>query len=121
MAALEKLVGNELQSPVSIRGAVLLAQLYAQKGQPKQAVALLRKLHERAKQVDNIIELNATTVELGDSLYKDRKFGDALECYRAAFSREQIVQMQTARIAAMQRIVDANLNTAKTIRLNTGI
>ena len=113
MAALEKLVGNELRSPLSIRGATMLAQFYAQKEKPEKAIVLIRKLRERAQLVDNIIELNATTVELGDTLYKDRKFADALECYRAAFSREEIVRMQTARIAAVQRIIDANLNTAK--------
>ncbi len=70
--------------------------LYAQKGTSDKAITLIRKLRERAKLADNIIELNATTVELGDTLYKDHKFADALECYRAAFSREEIVRMQKA-------------------------
>lgn len=113
IAVLEKLGGGELRTPLAIRGATILAQLYAQKGSADKATGLIRKLRGQAKLVDNIVELNATTVEQGDALYKKANYADALECYRAAFSREEIIRMQTERITAMQRRIDANLTTAR--------
>ena len=112
IAALEKLVGSEMRTPLEVRGATMLAQLYSQKGNSDKSIALIRKLRSEAKLVDNIVELNATTVEQGDALFKQAKYGDALECYRAAFSREQIIQMQRDRIA-MQRRINANLASAR--------
>ncbi len=113
IAVLEKLGGSELRTPLAIRGATTLAQLYAQKGSAEKATGLIRKLRGQAKLVDNIVELNATTVEQGDALYKKANYADALECYRAAFSREEIIRMQTERITAMQRAIDANLAAAR--------
>ncbi|MDQ2918991.1 MAG: tetratricopeptide repeat protein, partial [Verrucomicrobiota bacterium] len=78
-----------------------------------KAVATLTKIHEQLRLVDNIVELNATTVDLGDQLFQKKLFADALECYRAASPRDQIVRMQTDRIAAMQREIEANLNAVR--------
>jgi TolA-binding protein len=110
---LEKLTGNELKSPISVRGAMLLAQLYSQRGKSDKVIALIKRLHERIALVENIVELNAMTVELGDQLYAKNFYADALECYRAAYPREQIVRLQNDRLAAMQRTVDDNLATAR--------
>ncbi len=109
ITTLEKLCGSELRSPLAVRGAMMLAQLYSQKGNSVKTIALIRKLHEKIALVDDIVELNAMTVELGDQLLAKRAFGDALECYRAAYPREQIVRLQTDRINAMQRRIDENL------------
>ncbi len=114
IADLEKLAAGDLKSPVSVRGLMLLAQLYSQKGKADKVIPLIHKLHERIGLVDNIVELNAMTVELGDQLYGKNFYSDALECYRAAYPREQIVRLQTERLAAMQRAIDENLNTMKT-------
>jgi len=113
IADLEKLGSTELKSAMAVRGMMMLAQLYSQKGQANKVIPLINKLHERIALVDNIIELNATTVELGDQLYGKNLYGDALECYRAAYPREYIVRLQNERLAAMQRTVDENLNIAK--------
>ncbi|MBV9009316.1 MAG: tetratricopeptide repeat protein [Verrucomicrobia bacterium] len=113
IAALEKLAGGDMRTPLAIRAATTLAQLYAQKGNSDKSIALIRKLRTQAKLVDNIVELNATTIEQGDALFKQAKYAAALECYRAAFSREQIIQMQKDRITAMQRNIDANLASAR--------
>lgn len=110
IAVLERLVGGELKS---VRGAMMLAQLYAQKGTADKAVETLSKLHEQIRLVDNIVELNGMTVELGDQLFAKKLYGDALECYRAAYPREQIVRMQNERITGMQQAIEANLNAAR--------
>src|SRR5438445_669176 len=79
----------------------------------KKTIALIKKLHERIGLVDNIVELNAMTVELGDQLYAQKLFADALECYRAAYPREQIVRLQNDRLSGMQRAIDENLAAAR--------
>ncbi|HJT81471.1 MAG TPA: tetratricopeptide repeat protein [Chthoniobacterales bacterium] len=113
IADLEKLAGGELKSPLSVRGVMMLAQLYSQKGKADKVIPLINKLHERIGLVDNIVELNAMTVELGDQLYSKNFYADALECYRAAYPREQIIRLQNERLTAMQRTIDENLNTMK--------
>lgn len=109
ISTLEKLAGGELRTPMSVRGAMLLAQLYSQKGQADKAIQTISKIHGRIGLADNVLDLNATAVELGDQFFAKKLYADALECYRAAYPREQILRMQNERIAAMQRRLDENL------------
>ncbi|HEX8678639.1 MAG TPA: tetratricopeptide repeat protein, partial [Chthoniobacterales bacterium] len=113
IATLEKLAGGDVKTSGAVRGIMMLAQLYAQKGQSDKAVQTLSKIHAEIRLVDNIVELNAMSVELGDQLYGKKLYGDALECYRAAYPRDQIIAMQTQRITAMQQAIEANLNAAR--------
>ncbi|HEY0369074.1 MAG TPA: tetratricopeptide repeat protein, partial [Chthoniobacterales bacterium] len=113
IAALEKLVGGEIKTAAAVRGAMMLAQLFAQKGDADKAVQTLAKLHDQTKLVDNIVELNSISVELGDQLFQKKLYADALECYRSAYSRDLIIRMQTARISAMQQTIEANLSAAR--------
>ncbi|HSH38977.1 MAG TPA: tetratricopeptide repeat protein [Chthoniobacterales bacterium] len=112
-AVLEKVGGGEIKSPQAMRGAMMLAQSYAQKGIADKAVQTITKLHRNIHLVDNIVELNALTVELGDQLYGKKFYADALECYRAAYRPEQIVRMQTERIAGMHQAMENNLAAAR--------
>ena len=113
IATMEKLTGGDLKTQLSVRGAMMLAQFYSQKGKSDKVVPLVRRLHEKIALVDDIVELNAMTVELGDEFFKKNVYRDALECYRAAYPREQIVKLQNDRLAAMQRRVDENLTAAR--------
>lgn len=113
IATLEKLAGGELKTPLATRGAMMLAQLYATKGQSAKVIALIKKLHDRIALVDDIVELNSMTVELGDDLFKKGSFADALECYKAAYPREQIVKLQTQRITGMQKRIEQNVQAAR--------
>jgi TolA-binding protein len=113
ISTLEKLSGGELKTPMSVRGAMMLAQLYSQKGNSDKTIAVTKKLHERIGLVDNIVELNSMTVDLGDQLYAKKLHADALKCYRAAYPREQIVRMQSDRLSGMQRAIDENLAAAR--------
>ncbi len=113
MATLEKLSGGEWRSQLSVRGAIMLAQLYSKKGQSAQTIALIKKLHEHIGMVDDIVEMNSTTVELGDELFATKSYGDALECYKAAYPREEIIKLQTDRIRNMQQKVEENLAAAR--------
>ncbi len=107
--ALEKLTSQEIRTSDAMRGATMLAQLYAQKGDGAKALQTLETIHQKIALADNIIELNALTVDLGDKFYNKQQFKEALACYRYAWPREQIVRLQNERIAGMQRRIEENL------------
>ena len=111
--ALEKLTGQEMKNADAMRGATMLAQLYAQKGDGVKALRTLETIHQKIALADNIIELNALTVELGDKFYNKQQFKEALACYRYAYPREQIVRLQNNRVAGMQRRIEENLANAR--------
>ncbi len=110
---LEKLASGDLKTASGARGLVMLAQLYADKGEAEKAVQAITRLREQRELVDNILELNATTVAIGDELFAKKLHAQALECYRAAYPRDQLVRMQNERLARMQRAVEANLAAAR--------
>ena len=72
-----------------MRGAMMLAQLYAQKGEADKSLRTLERIHQKIELVENIIELNALTVDLGDKFYEKQQLKEALACYRFAYPREQ--------------------------------
>jgi len=107
--ALEKLVGTEIRTNDTMRGATMLAQLYAQKGDGNKALQTLEAIQQKIALADNIIELNALTIDLGDKFYGKQQFKEALACYRYAYPRDQIIHLQNDRIASMQRRIEQNL------------
>ena len=106
---LEKLTGRKISTVDEMRGAIMLAQLYAQKGDGAKALGTLKTIHQKVALADNVVELNALTVDLGDKFYNKQQFKEALACYRHAWPREQVIQLQSERIAGMQRRIEDNL------------
>jgi TolA-binding protein len=111
--ALEKLTGKEITTSDAMRGATMLAQLYAQKGDGARALHMLELIHLNIALAENIIELNSLTVVLGDKFYNKQQFKEALACYRAAWAREEIIALQKQRIAGMERKISQNLTAAR--------
>lgn len=114
IAVLEKLLGSEIHDADQMRGASLLAQLSAQKGDGAKALRVLQMIHQKIALADNIVELNALAVQLGDKFFGKEQFAAALACYRYAFPREQLVRLQNQRITAMQQRIEQNLETVRT-------
>ncbi len=111
--ALEKLTGKEITTSDAMRGATMLAQLYAQKGDGVKALQMLELIHRNIALAENIIELNSLTVDLGDKFYNKQQFKEALACYRAAWPREEIISLQNERIAGMEHKIEENLAAAR--------
>ena len=109
VSSLEQLTKGDIRSAMAARGAMMLAQIYVQKGESPKTIALIKRIRERVNLVENVVELNSLTVGLGDDLFKKNVFGDALECYRAAYPREQLVRLQNQRLATQQKHIDDNL------------
>ena len=109
IAALNKLIGSDIKNAEAMRGATMLAQLYASKGDGAKALQTLELIHRNVSLVDNVVELNALTVKLGDSFYGKQQYKEALACYRSAYPRKQIIRLQSDRIAALQHQIEENL------------
>ena len=113
IAPLEKLTAGELKTSSGARGLMILAKIYVKKGAADKAVQMVTRLRENVSLVENVVELNAMAVELGDQLFAKKQQAQALECYRAAFPRDQVTRMQNDRIARMQKAIEANLTAVK--------
>ncbi len=109
IAALNKLIGGEIRTSDAMRGATMLAQLYAAKGDGAKALHALELIHQKVNLVDNVVELNALTVQLGDKFYAKQEYKEALACYRFAYPRKQIIRLQNERVAILQRQIEDNL------------
>jgi len=109
IATLKKLTDGGLNTPAAVNGAMLLASVYTQKGEPDQATALMKAVRKRSDLLDNVIRLNAVAIEMGDMLLKNDKPEDALACYKLVQSRDELLLQQNERLAAMQKQIDANL------------
>ncbi|MGI8438427.1 MAG: tetratricopeptide repeat protein, partial [Chthoniobacterales bacterium] len=109
IAALSKLIGGGIRTAEAMRGATMLAQLYAGKGDGAKALQTLELIHRKIDLVDNVVELNALTVQLGDKFYGKQQYEEALACYRFAYPRKQIIRLQSERIAAFQSQIEQNL------------
>lgn len=113
IAAFEKLVRNEITTTIMANSAILLTDLYVKKHDAPKAIAMLRKLQEKAALVDNVVRLNSLEVELGDSMLADQKPDIALACYRMARSREEVISYQIARVQAMEQKIARNLTAVR--------
>ena len=108
IACLQKLISPEIDSSIGVDGAMMLASIYAEKKEADKAAALMGKIFEKASLVDNMVRLNAMAVDLGDRLLGDQQEGEAIAAYRNVRSREEVIQFQSDRVAALQRKVQEN-------------
>ncbi|MGI8432105.1 MAG: tetratricopeptide repeat protein, partial [Chthoniobacterales bacterium] len=74
---LERFIGNEIKSSNAMRGATILAQLYAGQGNGAKSLHVLELIHQKVSLVDNVVELNSLTVQLGDKFYGKQQYKEA--------------------------------------------
>ena len=106
---LEKLSSGEITTTLQARGALLLAELFAEAEEPERAIAMLKKLATKADLIDNLVSLNTVAFKLGDAFLERKKYPDALSAYRTVHPRERVLKFQTDRIAMLERRVEANI------------
>ena len=110
---IEKLIQPEIKSGAQATSAVTLAELYLAKNETEKVLNLINTLHARVAVVDNVVALNVLTVKLGDELAEKKSYPQALAAYRVVRTREQVIAFQSARIAAMDKRMQANLEAAR--------
>ncbi len=113
IGVLEKLIAPEIKTSVQASGALTLAELLIDKKDEAKVLDLLNKLHARIALVENVVALNALTVNLGDQLAEKKGYAQALAAYRVVRSRDQVIAFQNDRIAAMEKRMQANLDRTR--------
>jgi len=110
---LERLIAPEIKDRQQANAAVELADLYLNKHQNPKAIELLNKLRAHVGIVDNVVALNVLTVKLGDELAAQKEYAQAISAYHVVRTREQVIAIQTERIAAMTRRMEANTEAGR--------
>ncbi len=113
IAPLESLVGQKISSPASATGALLLGELYARSGQGQKAIGIVNLIRDQIERLDNVVRFNSLAVEAGDYLLRSDDPSGAQACYQAVLSKEEVIQLQSDRIAAANRRIAANLAALK--------
>ena len=90
-----------------------LALLYSKNKQPDKALAMLSSVQANIEQLENVVELNSVALEQGDDYLQNNQNKEALICYRAIRTREQVVALEHDRIAALQKRLEANKAAAR--------
>ena len=113
IAALEKLTAPGITSPTAARGAMQLLFLYSRQKQPDKALKMLSAVQENIAQLENVVELNTVALQQGDTYLEENANPQALICYRAVRTREQIIALERDRIADLQRQLEVNKNAIR--------
>ena len=111
--ALEKLITGGIKSPTAARGAMQLIFLYGKTKQPDKALKMLSNVQANIDQLENVVELNSVALEQGDAYLQNGSNAEALTCYRAVRTREQVIALEHDRIAGLQKRLEANKVAAR--------
>jgi hypothetical protein len=87
-------VHGEITTQLQARGAVQLAQLFADAEEPDKAIAVLQKVAVKRELIDNLVSLNSVAFKLGDGFLERHKIPQALGAYRSVSSREEVLKFQ---------------------------
>jgi TolA-binding protein len=109
---LEKLIAPEIKTTTQANGAIELADFYAQTDKPDKAVKLLQILQTKTGIIGNLVSLNAVAVKLGDEFAEKKAYGEAISAYRSVRPRDEVIKLQTERLALMERRMEYNLRAA---------
>ncbi len=109
IAAFERLTARGIQSYNSARGAMQLVSLYGAQKQTDKALKTLANLQTNIGFVENLVELNAIALQQGDTFLQASPPdpADALTCYRAVRTKEDVIHLENDRIANLQRQIEA--------------
>ncbi len=102
IGTLEKLIGGGLRSPTAAKGALQLIRYYAENKQPDKAFKTLADVQANINQVENVVDLNSVALTQGDAYLAEDRFSEALTCYRAVRTRDEVVALEKDRVAVGQ-------------------
>ena len=108
---LQKLAGGEITTTLQARGAIQLAELFADADEPDKAIAMLQKIATKTALIDNLVSLNTVAFKLGDAFLERQKYPQALGAYRSVKTRAEVLKFQKDRIAMIERRIEANKKT----------
>ena len=113
MALLEPVFQKGVKSAVFADAAMLVASTEVVRGNRERAWKILASLHGRPDLIDDPLQLNALTFELGDAFFEAKEYRNALKAYGLVRQREELLAAGRARLLAIAKRVDSNLAIAK--------
>ena len=106
---LQAIIANGLNTSQDIDAALLLASIYTKLHQYDQAGHLLANIKKNFQLVANKVRFNSLIIDLGDKLFADGLPRQAIEVYRVAQTREELVKAQEATIARLKELEQQEL------------
>lgn len=103
-ATLEGAIRANASGPSVLRASLNLVDLHIANEQFDQAVSMLRQLEGSAGYPDIIVTVNHRFVQIGDRHLDAQAYAAALAAYSAVRPRNQVIAIQTARLAEMRRL-----------------
>ncbi|MES2657622.1 MAG: outer membrane protein assembly factor BamD [Verrucomicrobiota bacterium] len=108
VAVVERLIADGITTPARAGAALMLAQARSQAAELDKLAPLLEQLVARRQMVENVVELNALIVGLGDSQAEKEQFEKASRTYLTVMPPAQVIAFQKQRIESQERRIAAN-------------
>lgn len=108
-----KLIADGITTSGRANAALMLAQARANAGEFDKLAPLLDQLVTRRNLVENVVELNALIVALGDAQMAQDQFEKASRTYLKVLPPAQVIEFQKQRIEMLTRRIAANKAAAK--------
>jgi tetratricopeptide (TPR) repeat protein len=99
---LEAIIANGLNTSKDIDAALLLASVYTKLQQYDKAGQLLTNIKKNFQLVANKVRFNTLIIDLGDKLFADGLSRQAIDVYRVAQTRSELIAAQEATIADLK-------------------
>ena len=113
VAMLQPVLAAGIKSQESVQAAMFLASMEAEKGNHARAFQIAESLHNRPDLIENPLELNALTFEVGDIFLAAKEFKKALRAYGLVRKKEDVVALQKARLQALQSQLEVSTAAIK--------
>jgi TolA-binding protein len=113
MALLEPVFQKGLKSAAFPDAAMLIASTEVARGNRDRSWKILASLHGRPDLIEDPLQLNALTFELGDSFFEAKEYRNALKAYGLVRQRDELLAAGRARLVAISKKVDVNVAIAK--------
>ncbi len=105
---LESITANATMSPEMVQSFLMLAEIYATKGDTDKAGAVMEKLKGSAADDDTIIQRNLLGLRIGDEMREKKLFREALVAYQNVRKQSEILRIQKSRVGRIEQwLVDA--------------
>ena len=112
-AVVEKLLVDGITTTPRAGAALMLAQARAKAGEFDKVVPLLDQLIAKKQFVENVVELNALVVELGDAQAAKEQYERASRTYLKAMPPAEVVEFQKQRIGSLERRIAVSKAAAR--------
>ena len=103
IAILENITKDAQMTAEMVQGYLIMAEIYASKGETEKAAAAMEKLKSSAADDDTIIQRNLLGIKLGDEMRQKQMYREALTAYQSVRRQSEILRIQKNRIARIEQ------------------